>query len=66
MTLIRLAFKYLGYGSMETIKSLFPTLAVKELAKFVPDIKRRDVSRGPAGVRAQVTQYSYIKFKYNK
>ena len=41
---------------METLKSLFPSLAVRELAKFVPDISRRDVSRGPAGVRAQVMQ----------
>jgi len=49
----RLALKYLGYGSMEALKSLFPSLAVRELAKFVPDISRRDVSRGPAGVRAQ-------------
>ena len=28
---------------------------VKDLQRFVPELKREDVIRGPAGVRAQVT-----------
>ena len=37
--------------NVHTISSLFVT--VKELQKFVPNITAADISRGPAGVRAQ-------------
>lgn len=65
----KLALKYLAYGSREMLKSAFlslqvsfpltwlqlswPTFQVAELQKFVPELKREDVTRGPAGVRAQ-------------
>lgn len=34
-------------------KSIFPSLQVKELQKFIPGITTSDIKRGPAGVRAQ-------------
>lgn len=49
----RLAAKYLSYGSNEMLNSIFVGRTVRELRRFVPDICRSDVSRGPAGVRAQ-------------
>lgn len=48
-----MASRYLGAGLMEFSKSVFPSLQVKDLQKFIPDITTADVSRGPAGVRAQ-------------
>jgi len=49
----RLARKYLKYGSMEMIRSIAISLSVKELQKFLPEVTAKDISRGPAGVRAQ-------------
>ncbi|CRL00410.1 CLUMA_CG013677, isoform A [Clunio marinus] len=51
--LIRMATRYIGAGIKEISQSLFPALQVKELQKYVPEITTADVSRGPAGVRAQ-------------
>lgn len=48
-----MAFRYIGAGVKEISQSLVPALQVKELQKFIPDITVHDVSRGPAGVRAQ-------------
>lgn len=48
-----MATRYVGAGLTEVSKSLFPALQVKELQKFIPEVTRADVSRGPAGVRAQ-------------
>jgi len=48
-----MATRYVGAGFKEMSKSMFPSLQVKELQKFIPDITTADVSRGPAGVRAQ-------------
>ncbi|XP_050299654.1 L-2-hydroxyglutarate dehydrogenase, mitochondrial [Anthonomus grandis grandis] len=50
---IKLSFKYLLAGTEEVLKSAFPSLQVKHLQKFIPEITRNDVKRGPAGVRAQ-------------
>lgn len=50
---IRMATRYIGAGFREILHSFFPSLAVKELQKYIPDIHRDDVSRGPSGVRAQ-------------
>ena len=49
----KLAFKYLRYGSSEMIRSIFISLSVMELQKFVPSVTASDIRRGPAGVRAQ-------------
>ncbi|XP_047002230.1 L-2-hydroxyglutarate dehydrogenase, mitochondrial [Schistocerca americana] len=54
----KLAFKYLGFGSKEMLKSAFPFLQVKELQKYIPEITFSDVERGPAGVRAQAMDTS--------
>eukprot|EP00088_Acartia_fossae_P037541 TRINITY_DN3873_c0_g1_i4.p1 TRINITY_DN3873_c0_g1~~TRINITY_DN3873_c0_g1_i4.p1 ORF type:complete len:348 (-),score=64.74 TRINITY_DN3873_c0_g1_i4:308-1351(-) len=49
----RLAGKYLGYGLDQMLGSIFIRRAVKELQKYVPEVEASDISRGPAGVRAQ-------------
>jgi len=49
----KLAFKYLGYGVDQMLGSLLIHRAVKDLRKFVPDLAVSEVTRGPAGVRAQ-------------
>lgn len=49
----RLALKYTSYGSSEVLKSAFIGLQVKDLQKFIPEITANDITRGPAGVRAQ-------------
>lgn len=45
--------RYVGAGIKEVSQSLIPSLQVAELQKYIPDITRADVSRGPSGVRAQ-------------
>lgn len=50
---LKLARKYLVYGSQEMLKSAFMSVQVKDLQKFVPELRLEDVARGPAGVRAQ-------------
>jgi len=49
----RLASKYVGYGIDQMLGSIFITRAVNELKKYVPQVEAKDISRGPAGVRAQ-------------
>lgn len=51
--LIRMASRYMLVGLKEISQSAFPGLQLKQLQKFIPDITRADISRGPAGVRAQ-------------
>lgn len=50
---LKLAFKFVFAGAEEAVKSLFPSLQVKQLQRFVPSITSDDVISGPAGVRAQ-------------
>ncbi|XP_073817044.1 L-2-hydroxyglutarate dehydrogenase [Musca autumnalis] len=50
---LKMASKYIGFGLSEMSKSVFTNLQVKDLQKFIPEITEYDVSRGPAGVRAQ-------------
>lgn len=50
---IKMALKYVTAGAYEISKSVFPTLQVKELQKFIPSITKDDILPGPAGVRAQ-------------
>ncbi|CAG9761877.1 unnamed protein product [Ceutorhynchus assimilis] len=55
---IKLALKFMFAGAQEVIKSAIPSLQVKSLQKFVPEISAKDVERGPAGVRAQALDIS--------
>lgn len=49
----KLAFKFVGAGIDEMIRSFYTAKQVKLLQKFVPSISVKDVKAGPAGVRAQ-------------
>ncbi|VDN05907.1 unnamed protein product [Thelazia callipaeda] len=49
----KLASKFLMYGMKELYRGIFIGAQVKQLQKFMPDLKKSDVTRGPAGVRAQ-------------
>ncbi|CAG0914926.1 unnamed protein product [Notodromas monacha] len=49
----KLAVKYIGFGTKEIMRSWVMRLQVRELQKFVPALSLSDVTRGPAGVRAQ-------------
>lgn len=48
-----MATRYVGAGIKEVSQSIFPGLQVTELQKYIPEITRADVTRGPSGVRAQ-------------
>lgn len=50
---VRMAGRYLTFGLKEMIKSALIPLQMKDLQKYIPEITEADVSRGPAGVRAQ-------------
>ena len=52
-----MASKYMAAGIKEISRSLLIPLQVKQLQKYIPDIHEYDVSRGPAGVRAQALGY---------
>ncbi|XP_019864272.1 PREDICTED: L-2-hydroxyglutarate dehydrogenase, mitochondrial-like [Amphimedon queenslandica] len=49
----KLIAKNFKYGAQEVFKGAILTAQVKELQKYVPEIKSSDIQRGPAGVRAQ-------------
>ncbi|XP_076037732.1 L-2-hydroxyglutarate dehydrogenase, mitochondrial-like [Oratosquilla oratoria] len=49
----KLALQYVSFGFKEVMRSIFPSLQVSILRKFIPEISRKDITRGPAGVRAQ-------------
>ncbi|KAK7104019.1 L-2-hydroxyglutarate dehydrogenase, mitochondrial-like [Littorina saxatilis] len=49
----KLAWKHLGYGMREMYKGIYIRAQVKQLQRFVPQLRPEDVSRGPTGVRAQ-------------
>ncbi|XP_046612404.1 L-2-hydroxyglutarate dehydrogenase, mitochondrial [Neodiprion virginianus] len=51
--LYKLCFKYALPGAMEMIKSVFPSLIVKDLQKTLPGITGKDILSDKAGVRAQ-------------
>lgn len=48
-----MATRYIGAGFKEALKSIYPPLQVSDLQRFIPEISRSDVTRGPSGVRAQ-------------
>jgi len=49
----RFAFRFLGFGLNEMARSVFPRLQVRQLQRYIPELSAADVTRGPAGVRAQ-------------
>jgi 2-hydroxyglutarate dehydrogenase len=51
--MIRIVMKHGVFGMTEMYKSLVLSAQVKELQKYVPQLKLEDVTRGPSGVRAQ-------------
>ncbi|KJH52323.1 FAD dependent oxidoreductase [Dictyocaulus viviparus] len=50
---IKLMTKYTKYGLTELYRGIWINAQVKQLQRFIPDLKLSDVIRGPAGVRAQ-------------
>ncbi|XP_034053849.1 L-2-hydroxyglutarate dehydrogenase, mitochondrial [Gymnodraco acuticeps] len=49
----RLVMKNMVYGMGEMYRGIFIGAQVKILQKYIPELSRSDVLRGPAGVRAQ-------------
>ncbi|KAJ8721443.1 hypothetical protein PYW07_002218 [Mythimna separata] len=49
----KLAMKYAGFGIKEMTRSIFTSLQVKQVQKYIQEITSADVETGPAGVRAQ-------------
>ncbi|KAF0043943.1 hypothetical protein F2P81_003101 [Scophthalmus maximus] len=49
----KLVMKNIAYGIGEMYRGIFIGAQVKMLQKYIPEISRSDVLRGPAGVRAQ-------------
>jgi len=53
----KLAAKYFSFGVKEMLRSAFIGLQLKELQKFIPQVNSGDITRGPAGVRAQAMDH---------
>ncbi|VDM58003.1 unnamed protein product [Angiostrongylus costaricensis] len=49
----KLMFKYFKYGVTELYRGIWINAQVKQLQRFIPELKPSDVTRGPTGVRAQ-------------
>ncbi|CAI4222876.1 unnamed protein product [Auanema sp. JU1783] len=49
----KLVGKYLSFGMTEMYRGIWIQAQVKQLQRFIPELKLSDVTRGPAGVRAQ-------------
>ncbi|XP_033635907.1 L-2-hydroxyglutarate dehydrogenase, mitochondrial-like [Asterias rubens] len=49
----KLVFKNFTYGLSEMYKGVFIAAQVKQLQRYVPELRVQDVTRGPSGVRAQ-------------
>lgn len=56
--LIRMSLNFLGAGLKEAAKSAIIPWQTMELRKYVPELLDTDVTRGPAGVRAQALSLS--------
>lgn len=50
---IKMASRYLTFGTKEVVKSAIPALQIKDLQRYIKSVTAADVKRGPAGVRAQ-------------
>uniref|UniRef100_A0A1I8F0F1 L-2-hydroxyglutarate dehydrogenase, mitochondrial n=1 Tax=Wuchereria bancrofti TaxID=6293 RepID=A0A1I8F0F1_WUCBA len=49
----KLILKFFGYGMKELYRGIWIRAQVKQLQRFMPNLKMSDITRGPAGVRAQ-------------
>ncbi|KAK0409271.1 hypothetical protein QR680_004447 [Steinernema hermaphroditum] len=49
----KLMLKYGSFGLQEFYRGVFYAAQVKQLQRFIPELKVSDVTRGPSGVRAQ-------------
>uniref|UniRef100_A0A646QC81 L-2-hydroxyglutarate dehydrogenase, mitochondrial n=1 Tax=Hemiscolopendra marginata TaxID=943146 RepID=A0A646QC81_9MYRI len=49
----KLMLSYFSFGMGEMMRSFFMSAQVRQLRRYVPELNTADVSRGPAGVRAQ-------------
>ncbi|VIO98431.1 Uncharacterized protein BM_BM6576 [Brugia malayi] len=49
----KLILKFFGYGMKELYRGIWTRAQVKQLQRFMPNLKISDITRGPAGVRAQ-------------
>uniref|UniRef100_A0A0N5AWL4 L-2-hydroxyglutarate dehydrogenase, mitochondrial n=1 Tax=Syphacia muris TaxID=451379 RepID=A0A0N5AWL4_9BILA len=49
----KLMWKYLGFGVKEMYRGIIIRAQVKQLQRYIPQLTCSDVTRGPAGVRAQ-------------
>jgi len=54
----KLVLKNLGAGMGELWRTFNLSAQLKDLQRFVPELQREDIMRGPAGVRAQAMDYS--------
>jgi L-2-hydroxyglutarate oxidase LhgO len=52
--LLRFAARYARMGASEVWRDLVKSAAVREMQRYLPALRPRDVGRGPTGVRAQV------------
>jgi (S)-2-hydroxyglutarate dehydrogenase len=50
----RLARRYWRTGAGEIVRDVSLTAALREMRRYLPDLERKDVSFGSAGIRAQV------------
>ncbi|XP_060081586.1 L-2-hydroxyglutarate dehydrogenase, mitochondrial-like, partial [Ylistrum balloti] len=49
----KLATRHLAFGIKEMYRGFYISAQVRLLQKYVPSLKREDITRGPSGVRAQ-------------
>ncbi|HXH97588.1 MAG TPA: FAD-dependent oxidoreductase, partial [Gaiellaceae bacterium] len=51
---VRLALRYARTGTLEILRDAVKDAAVREMRRYLPDLRSPAVTRGPAGIRAQV------------
>ena len=49
----RMATRFTGYGLQQMYRAISIRAQVKAMQRYIPELRREDVVRGPAGVRAQ-------------
>jgi (S)-2-hydroxyglutarate dehydrogenase len=52
--LLRFATRYARMGATEVWRDLVKSAAVREMKRYLPELRATDVVRGPSGIRAQV------------
>jgi (S)-2-hydroxyglutarate dehydrogenase len=50
----RFAARYARLGAREVYRDVVKPAAVREMQRYLPELRSRDVMRGPSGIRAQV------------